>query len=58
MASVLAMVYRGDNGRTRMTKLRYSWVDLLLFILFAAFGTGIILMNVYLGFFLDFGMSL
>lgn len=50
--------YRGDNGRTRMTKLRYSWVDLLLFILFAAFGTGIILMNIYLGFFLDFGMSL
>ena len=50
--------YRGDNGRTRMTKLRYSWVDLVLFILFAAFGAGIILMNIYLGFFLNFGMSL
>jgi len=50
--------YRGDNGRTRMTKLRYSGIDLLLLILFAAFGTGIILMNIHLGFFLNFGMVL
>jgi energy-coupling factor transport system permease protein len=50
--------YRGDNGRTRMTKLKTSWVDLVLFILFAAFGAGIILMNIYLGFFLNFGIAL
>ena len=50
--------YRGDNGRTRMTKLKTSWVDLVLFMLFAAFGAGIILMNIYLGFFLNFGIAL
>lgn len=48
--------YRGDNGRTRMTKLKYTSVDLLIFILMSVFGVGVILSNVYLGNFLNFGM--
>lgn len=40
--------YRGDNGRTRMTKLRYTGVDAALFLIMAAFGAGVILSNHYL----------
>lgn len=40
--------YRGDNGRTRMTKLKYTGVDAVLFLIMAAFGAGIILSNIYL----------
>ena len=48
--------YRGDNGRTRMNKLKYGIVDLVLLIVFALFGTGVILCNIYLGAFLSFGI--
>lgn len=40
--------YRGDKGRTRMTQLHYKPVDLVLFLLMVVFGTGVILINVYL----------
>ena len=49
--------YRGDNGRTRMNKLKYGIVDLVLLIVFALFGTGVILCNIYLGAFLSFGIA-
>ena len=42
--------YRGGNGRTRMNKLSYSARDFVLLSTFAAFGTGIILINVFLPF--------
>ncbi len=48
--------YRGGEGRTRMTKLTYGRNDLVLLILLCIFGAGIILLNVYLGFFLNFGV--
>lgn len=48
--------YRGDNGRTRMTKLKYTSVDLFIFVLMSVFGAGVIFSNVYLGKFLNFGM--
>ena len=44
--------YRGDNGRTRMTKLHFGWRDLVLFLIMAAFGAGIILLNFFLASFL------
>ena len=44
--------YRGDNGRTRMTKLHFGWRDLVLFLIMAAFGAGIILLNIFLASFL------
>lgn len=40
--------YRGDKGRTRMTQLRYKVVDLTLLLIMAAFGAGVILINLYL----------
>ena len=40
--------YRGDNGRTRMTKLKYTGVDVALFLIMAAFGASVILSNHYL----------
>ncbi len=40
--------YRGDRGRTRMTKLSYSSVDFVLLFVMLVFGAGVILMNVYL----------
>ncbi|MBE6610366.1 MAG: energy-coupling factor transporter transmembrane protein EcfT [Ruminococcaceae bacterium] len=40
--------YRGDNGRTRMTKLKYTGVDAVLLLIMAAFGAGVILSNIYL----------
>ena len=48
--------YRGDNGRTRMTKLKYTSVDLVILLLMSAFGAGVILSNIYLGSFLNFGV--
>lgn len=49
--------YRGDKGRTRMTKLKLGRYDLLTFVVFAAFGVGVILCNIYLGWFLTFGIK-
>jgi energy-coupling factor transport system permease protein len=49
--------YRGDNGRTRMNKLRFGITDLILLIIFALFATGVILCNIYLGDFLSFGIA-
>ena len=49
--------YRGDKGRTRMTKLHFGLVDLVVLLLFAAFGAGIILSNIYLGSYLSFGIN-
>jgi energy-coupling factor transport system permease protein len=40
--------YRGDNGRTRMTKLKYTGVDVALFLIMAVFGAAVIASNVYL----------
>ena len=40
--------YRGDNGRTRMTKLNYTGVDAVLLVIMAAFGAGVILSNHFL----------
>ncbi len=40
--------YRGDKGRTRMTKLHYKPVDLFLLILMVTFGVIIIVINIYL----------
>ncbi len=40
--------YRGDRGRTRMTTLKYSVIDLLLFSVMLIFGAGVVLMNIYL----------
>ena len=40
--------YRGDNGRTRMTKLKYTGVDAVLILMMAVFGAGVILSNIYL----------
>ncbi len=44
--------YRGDNGRTRMTQLKYSRYDLIIFAVIAVFGAGVILCNIYLKAFL------
>lgn len=49
--------YRGDNGRTRMTKLRFGWVDLAVLVIMIAFGGGVIFCNEVLGDFLYFGMN-
>ena len=49
--------YRGDNGRTRMTKLRFGWVDLVVLVIMIAFGCGVIFCNEVLGDFLYFGMN-
>lgn len=40
--------YRGGQGRTRMTKLRYSSLDLLLVFAFLIIFAGVILVNIYL----------
>ncbi len=40
--------YRGDRGRTRMTKLKYSRVDLVLFLVMLVFCASVVLMNIYL----------
>ena len=40
--------YRGDNGRTRMTKLKYTSVDAVLFSIMVLFGAGLILSNIFL----------
>lgn len=40
--------YRGGQGRTRMTKLRYSSLDLLLGFAFVIITAGVILVNIYL----------
>ena len=49
--------YRGDNGRTRMTKLRFGWIDLAVLVIMIAFGCGVIFCNEVLGDFLYFGMN-
>lgn len=48
--------YRGDNGRTRMNKLRYGKVDIALVFIFCAFGAAVVLCNVFLGSFLTLGL--
>ena len=48
--------YRGDKGRTRMTKLMYSKTDILLLVMMLCFGTGIVLINIFLSHILSFGM--
>ena len=40
--------YRGDVGRTRMTKLKYTSVDAELFLLMVVFGAAVIASNYYL----------
>ncbi len=40
--------YRGDKGRTRMTKLKYSGLDFILLLVMIAFGAGVILLNIFL----------
>ncbi len=40
--------YRGDRGRTRMTRLSYSSVDLALFIVMAVFCAGVVIINIFL----------
>ncbi len=45
--------YRGDNGRTRMTQLKYGLPDLIMLMIMVAFGAGIILLNIYLKSFLS-----
>lgn len=46
--------YRGDKGRTRMTELHFTPIDLLLLLLMLAFGAGTVLINIYLKEFLGF----
>ncbi len=41
--------YMGDKHRTKYKKLRFSWRDLLAFLLGAALVTGVVLLRVYLG---------
>lgn len=48
--------YRGDNGRTRMTTLKYSLSDLALFLMIVLFGAGVILINIFLSQILSFGI--
>lgn len=38
--------YRGDKGRTRMTKLRYTRLDLILLLCMLLFGAGIVVLNI------------
>ncbi len=38
--------YRGDKGRTRMTKLRYTRLDFVLLACMVLFGAGIIILNI------------
>ncbi len=40
--------YRGDRGRTRMTKLKYSYIDFLLLAVMAVFCAGVVIINIYL----------
>ena len=40
--------YRGDVGRTRMTKLKYTIVDAEMLLLMAMFGAAVIASNIYL----------
>lgn len=40
--------YRGDVGRTRMTKLKYTRVDAEMLLLMAMFGAAVIASNIYL----------
>ncbi len=40
--------YRGDKGRTRMTKLKYSAVDAGMLTVMASFCAGIVLINIFL----------
>ena len=47
--------YRGDKGRTRMNKLNFSRVDLVLVLILGMFGAGVILCNIHLSWFLNFG---
>ena len=47
--------YRGDKGRTRMNKLKFSRVDLVLVLILGMFGAGVILCNIHLSWFLNFG---
>lgn len=40
--------YRGDNGRTRMTQLKYGMCDLVMLLVMLAFGAGVIICNIFL----------
>lgn len=50
--------YSGDNGRTRMNKLRFSGWDIVLFLIIAVYCVCVILANVYLTELLIFGIKL
>lgn len=40
--------YKGGNGRTKMKKLKFTYLDLLALIFIALFITGVVLINIYL----------
>lgn len=48
--------YRGDKGRTRMTKLRYTKIDFILLFCIILFGAGIIVLNITTASILTFGV--
>ena len=42
-----ARCYSGSKNRTKYTKLRFGWRDLIAFLLFAALIAGVVLFNIY-----------
>ncbi len=42
-----ARCYSGSKNRTKYKKLKFGWRDLIIFLLFAALITGVILLNIY-----------
>ena len=44
-----ARCYTGGKHRTKYKKLRFTWRDLLAFLLGAALVTGVVLMRMWLG---------
>lgn len=44
-----ARCYTGGRKRTKYKKLRFTWRDLITFLLGAVLITGVVLLNVYLG---------
>ncbi len=44
-----ARCYRGGNKRTKYKKLKFTFRDLIVFLIFAALITGVVLMRIYLG---------
>ena len=50
--------YRGDKGRTRMTKLHFGYADFVMALVMSFFGAGVILCNIYLNTILTFGINM